>query len=190
MGRLRIIAGELKGRRIEVLDEDGLRPTSSRVREALFSILADRVSGARVLDAYAGSGALGFESISRGARHVVFVERSESAARALERARGDLACLERSRVVRGDLVALFGRGALAGPFDLILADPPYGVGERSRFLSAMSRHSPLAPGGLLVLESEARRAPRGLPDTAGLAHLRRAAYGRSALDFYETAAHG
>ena len=185
MGRLRIIAGEFKGRRLTVVDEPGLRPTSDRAREALFSILADRPSGARVLDAYAGSGALGFEALSRGARHAIFVDSSSSAVRALERSRADLGCLDRSRVVAGDVVTLLDRGALAGPFDLVLADPPYGIGELDRFLAAVERQRPVVPGGLLILEDEAPKNQASGPDPPGFAHFRRAVYGRSTLHFYE-----
>ena len=190
MGRLRIIAGELKGRRIEVVDQPGLRPTSDRVREALFSILGDRVSGASVLDAYAGTGALGFEALSRGARHVVFVEGAAAVVGGLEGSRAALGCLGRSSVVRGDPAELLERGLIAGPFDLILADPPYGGGERDRFLASVSGRHPLSGGGLLVLESEKRKSPPDRGDWPGMVHIRRASYGRSALDFYEPDASG
>ena len=190
MGRVRIISGELKGRRIDVVDEDGLRPTPERVREALFSILGDRVGGATVLDAYAGTGALGFEALSRGARYVLFADASSAVARALERSRAALGCLDRSRIVQGDLPALFDRGALAGPFDLIFTDPPYGKGERRRFLETVSHHRPLASGGMLVVESEARKSAADETKWPHLEHRRRAVYGRSALDFYVPAAAG
>ncbi len=187
MGRIRIIAGDLKGRRLDVLDEPGLRPTPDRAREALFSILGDEVRGARVLDAYAGTGALGFEAVSRGARHVVFVDSSAAAGRQLERARATLGCLDASRVLVGDVVALLDRGGLGGPFDLILADPPYDSGEHDRFLAALGRHRVVAPHGRVVLEDEAQKTGVSAPDPAGLTHVRRAAYGRSLLHFYEAA---
>ncbi len=190
MGRLRIIAGELKGRRLEVVDEPDLRPTSDRAREALFSILADRTTGANVLDAYAGSGALGFEALSRGARHVTFVDTSKIAVRALERTRAALGCLDRCRVIEGDVVTLLDRGALAGPFDLVLADPPFRRDEHRRFLAAVGRHRPVIPGGLLILEDEATKTSASGPDPSGFAHFRRAVYGRSTLYFYEAVGDG
>jgi len=190
VGRLRIIAGEMKGRRIEVVDEAGLRPTADRVREALFSILGERVAGALVLDVYAGTGALGFEALSRGSRHVVFVEGALPVVRGLERSRASLGCLDRSRVLHGDPVNLVSRGLLAGPFDLILADPPYGGDERVGFLAAVSGHALLAEAGLLVLESESRKSPQGGQNFPNLTHIRRAKYGRSALDFYEPVVSG
>ncbi len=190
MGRVRIIAGGLGGRRLTVIDEPGLRPTAERIREALFSILADRTHEARVLDAYAGSGALGFEALSRGARHAIFVDSSRSAVRALERNRADLGCLDVSRVMTGDVVALLDGGSLAGPFDLVLADPPYGTGEHERFLAAVGRRRPVVPGGLLILEDEVSKTPESVPEVPGFAHFRRAVYGRSVLHFYEAAADG
>ena len=189
MGRLRIIAGELKGRRIEVVPEPGLRPTGDRVREALFSILGERVAGAAVLDAYAGTGALGFEALSRGARHVLFVDAAAAVVRGLEATRAALGCLDRSRVTAGDPALLLDRGQLTGPFDLVLADPPYGE-DRGFFLSAVSAPGVLARGGLLVIESESSQNPPETSDPAGLAHTRRARYGRSALDFFADPAPG
>jgi len=189
MGRVRIIAGSLRGRRLEVLEQPGLRPTSDRTREALFSILADRIVGARVLDAYAGTGALGFEALSRGARHAVFIESSPSVARALERSRADLGLLDVSRVLTGDVVRLLDSGVLGGPFDLVLADPPYGGGEHDRFLAAIGRHQPVDSGGLLILEDEVSKTDRSGPDLPGFAHFRQATYGRTVLHFYE-AGHG
>jgi len=188
MGRLRIIAGELKGRRLTVVDEPALRPTSDRAREALFSILGGHVAQARILDAYAGSGALGFEALSRGARHVTFVDSSEIALRGLERSRADLGCLDVCRVVPGKVVALLDRGALAGPFDLVLADPPYGTGEHDRFLAAAGRHRPVKPGGLLVLENEVQKNQDSGTVPPGFVLFRRAVYGRTLLYFYEAVA--
>lgn len=82
---MRIIAGELKGRRLQAPTWDGLRPTSDKLRETLFNVVADRVSGARVLDLYAGTGAIGIEALSRGAAHVTFVEQDPRALKLIER---------------------------------------------------------------------------------------------------------
>ena len=91
---MRIIAGTLKGRRLEAPDWDGLRPTSDRLRETLFNVLAPRIRGARVLDGYAGTGAVGIEALSRGAAHVTFVERDPRAVALIE---ANLAALRRDR---------------------------------------------------------------------------------------------
>jgi len=121
--RLRIISGTLGGRFIKAPKGVATRPTASRVREAWFSALGDRVQDAAVVDLFAGSGALGIEALSRGARHVHFVE---SHARTLETLRRNLLALsleDRSTVVRRDVLWFVDR--IAEPFDLAFADPPY-----------------------------------------------------------------
>ncbi len=174
---MRVIAGEFKGRRLAAPKWEGLRPTSDRLRETLFNVLAPVVGGARVLDGYAGTGALGIEALSRGATHVTFVDRDP---RALALIRQNVAALgpdaeRRATVARGD----FGRGP-AGPFDLILLDPPYDLGRLEEALAAASRL--LARDGLVVLEHAKRRTP---PDRAAeLARYRTLTSGDSALSFF------
>lgn len=119
---MRIIAGEFGSRRLVVPAGDTVRPTSDRAREALFSALGD-VTDTRVLDLFAGSGALGLEALSRGAAHCVFCERAPRAQAALEANIAALDVGDRSTVIRGD--ALRRLGALGDPFDLVLLDPPY-----------------------------------------------------------------
>jgi 16S rRNA (guanine966-N2)-methyltransferase len=153
---MRVIAGAYKGRRLQAPPGASTRPTSDRVREALFSILGD-VSGARVLDLYAGSGALGIEALSRGAAEVVFVEQSRPAAdviRANLRAVGDPDAKIRSE----DALAYLTRAPGEPPFDLVFADPPYSSATRlgghlSRLLPAI-----LTEDSLTVTESD-KRAP-------------------------------
>ena len=123
---MRVIAGEFGGRRLASARARGLRPTADRVREALFSILGPMVADARVLDLYAGTGALALEALSRGARSATCVERAPTALAALERNVRDLGLAERVTIVRGDALAHARR--LAGEtdrFDLVLCDPPY-----------------------------------------------------------------
>ena len=181
MGTLRIIAGEHRGRRIAVPDGVRVRPTADRVREALFSILGAAVTGARVLDAYAGSGALGFEALSRGARAATFLESDRRAWLALRASAAALGVLERCTLLRGRSVELIARSAVRGPFQLILADPPYAAGEAAAFLPPAARL--LDPEGLIVLERDARITPPG-PPPAGLELDRTARYGRCCLDFF------
>lgn len=181
-GRLRIVAGELKGRRIELPPEASFRPTADRVREALFSILGTSVREARVLDAYCGSGALGFEALSRGAAHVVFVENDRRALDALHATAARLGVSPRSVVHAGPAVAALESRALAGPFDLVLADPPYGSGEPARFLPWAGRV--LAPGGTVVVERDRRDAT--VSGGGMLVCCRTAGYGRVRLDFYRS----
>ena len=180
MGRLRIIAGSLKGRRIQVPGDLPLRPTADRVREALFSILGSTVFEALVLDAYAGSGALGFEALSRGAARVVFLEQERKAAEALRAAAGDLGVASLCTVLEGPVSRSLRGGRIGGPFDLILADPPYDDSEGvamfvPRAADLLQKH------GRLVLER---------PVAAEISRSRRlrldksSRYGRSRLDFY------
>jgi len=121
-GKLRIVAGSLRGSRLAVPDVPGLRPTPDRVRETLFNWLAPVIDGARCLDLYTGTGALGIEALSRGASECVFVERDRTLARLL---RDNLARLklETFRVIEGDALAML-TGA-AQPFDVVFLDPPF-----------------------------------------------------------------
>jgi 16S rRNA (guanine966-N2)-methyltransferase len=174
----------LKGRRIDVPATAAVRPTAERVREALFSILGAAVRGARVLDAYAGSGALGFEALSRGAESVVFAEDDPRVAAALHRNAVRLGVESRCaiRVTRATDF-LDSRGG-SRRFDLILADPPYAGGEAGEFLSLAARR--LADRGTIVIERENRTPPA--PAVPGVALRRSARYGRSRLDLYEASA--
>jgi 16S rRNA (guanine966-N2)-methyltransferase len=122
---MRVIAGDLGGRRVVTPRGSGTRPTSERIREALFSILGD-IAGLRVLDLFAGSGALGIEALSRGASHTTFVESAPAAISAIERNVDALELRQRSTILRSDVTAAL-RGPLAGsdPYDLVFLDPPY-----------------------------------------------------------------
>lgn len=123
---MRVIAGEFRGRRLASARARDLRPTADRVREALFSILGPAVRGARVLDLYAGTGALALEALSRGARSATCVERSPAALAALERNVRELELGDRVTVVRGDALAYARRlRGEADRFDLVFCDPPY-----------------------------------------------------------------
>lgn len=135
---MRIIGGEWKGRRLEPVRGRGVRPTADRVREAWMSILQGRLPGASVLDLFAGSGAVGLEALSRGAAHVVFVERSRRAARTLKRNVQRLGASGRCTVVVADALT-YAAGLSPLSCDLALADPPYGRGLAARLLSAYLR---------------------------------------------------
>ncbi|MCG8468658.1 MAG: 16S rRNA (guanine(966)-N(2))-methyltransferase RsmD [Gemmatimonadetes bacterium] len=145
--RLRIVAGELGGRYIEAPVGRNTRPTAERVREAWFSALGDEVLDARVLDLCAGSGALGIEALSRGARHVHFVESDPKTLTTLRRNLVALGVEDRSRVVRAGAARFVDR--VERPYDIALADPPYGVGLGPELLLAY-RERPFA--GELWLE--------------------------------------
>lgn len=151
---LRIVAGEFRGRRIEAPPGRSTRPTREAVREAWFNVLGDRVAGARVLDLFSGSGALGFEALSRGAAHVHFVESDRAVLAVLRRNIEALGVGSRTEVSRADamgLVALPERVA-AGLWDLVLADPPYDGDAASELVAAFSRG---AFAGILCVEHRA-----------------------------------
>lgn len=146
---IRIIAGEFRGRRLEVADLPGLRPTTDRMRETIFNILSSRVDleGMRVLDLYAGSGALGIEALSRGAESAIFIEKSGPAVQQIVRNLEVLGLQEKCRVIRGDV---FERLSGLDDFDLILADPPYRTDLAGRLLQMIPEH--LVDGGHFLLE--------------------------------------
>ena len=175
---MRIVAGSLKGRTLETPDWEGLRPTSDRLRETLFNVLAPHIEGARFLDAYAGTGAVGIEALSRGAAHVTFVEQDRRAQRLIE------TNLERCRIENRYAIIRVGFAGAAGqlnePFDLLFLDPPYGAGTLPQ---ALEIAAPLVrPGALLVIE-HARRDDS--PESFGtIARVRKLPSGDSALSFY------
>lgn len=176
---MRVTGGALRGRRLAA-PPSGVRPTADRVRESLFAWLGDP-SGTRVLDLYAGTGALGIEALSRGADEVVFVERSARALATLRRNLSQLQLEGRSRVLRGGALRRLRRlatGAGAAPFDLVLLDPPYDSDEVSRALEALVTSGLLAPHATVVVETATRHdwAP-----AAGLVLVDRRRYGETAV---------
>ena len=175
-----ITGGRLRGTRLCVPEGHGTRPIRSRVREALFSIVGAVLPDARVLDLYAGSGAMGLEALSRGAAHATFVERDPRALACLRR---NLAACRLTPAQHALLVADAQALQPLAPFDLVLADPPFAL--RDPLSPAVLRAGALAPGGLLVLEQPSERvAPLALGELA----LREArAYGRSTLWIYAAA---
>jgi 16S rRNA (guanine966-N2)-methyltransferase len=179
---VRVIAGRLKGRRLAPPTWEGLRPTSDKLRETLFNVLGPRVAGARVLDGYAGTGAVGIEAISRGAAHVTFVE-SDRRAQALVEANLRACGIESGYTMVRSTAARAWSALPADPafvpFDLILLDPPYAQPAEAT-LAGVDRM--LAPGGWVVLE-HARRidAPA---ESGRLGRMREVTSGDSALAIY------
>lgn len=183
MGRLRIVAGRFKGRRLTVPAVVGLRPTAERVREALFDILGHDLGGLDVLDLYAGTGALGFEAASRGARRVVCVESEPALARALRQAAEGLGVSGSVRVIAGRVEDELAGARLGGPFDLVLVDPPYVASGEQALLRRVVARGTLAIGGTLVFERAAREAT--VDGEGELRLVRTAEYGDTALDFFK-----
>ena len=152
---MRVVAGELRGRHLAAPPGEGTRPTSDRVREAVFNALwsLDAIDGASVLDAFAGSGALGIEALSRGAATATFVERDRAALHTL---RANLASCgigpDRAEVVVGDAPALVASGRLAGPWGLALLDPPYAFDAWDGLLTSLD-------AGVAVVEADRALEP-------------------------------
>ncbi len=191
----RIIAGRARGRRLSV-PPAGTRPTSDRVREAMFSALdSERArlgepwSELRVLDLYAGSGALGLEALSRGAASVLLVERSRAAASVL-RANVRAVGLPGADVLVADVRRLATSSATGAAATLVLVDPPYDLtaAELSSTLAQVLAHGWIAPGADVVVERSARDAECPLPDTWTL--VRRRDYGETALWYGQAAPAG
>jgi 16S rRNA (guanine(966)-N(2))-methyltransferase RsmD len=173
-----VIAGTLKGRRLKPPTWEGLRPTSDKLRETLFNILAPRMPGSRFCDGYAGSGAVGIEALSRGAAHVTFVERDRRAARLIETNLAGCGVAADYTIDVADVVTALRRRA-ADAFDVIWLDPPYDLGNLEAALDAAA--AALGSGGVVVLERAARREP---PLPASLARTRDVVSGDSALTFF------
>ena len=157
---VRIVAGTWRGRRVPFLPVPGLRPTPDRVRETLFNWLQRSVVGARCLDLYAGTGALAFEALSRGAVSAVLVEQDPRVVRQLREVTGVLGATQ-ARVVEGDARA-FLKGS-AEPFDLVFLDPPFALGALTELCTLLADGGWLAPAALIYLEQSVRDAPTDLP---------------------------
>ncbi len=152
-GQIRIIGGQWRGRKLPVADVAGLRPTTDRVRETLFNWLMFELQGARVLDLFAGSGALGFEAASRGAAEVTLIERHEGVARTLAANIERLQSVERLQLTVADALR-FAATPPAAPYDLLFVDPPFGQGLLRELLPLLTHPAWLRPGGWLYIEHE------------------------------------
>jgi 16S rRNA (guanine(966)-N(2))-methyltransferase RsmD len=179
---MRVIAGTLKGRRLEAPAWEGLRPTSDKLRETLFNILAPRIEGARVLDGFAGTGALGIEALSRGARAVTFIEHDARAQALINANLAHCGIQTGYTVIRAPLALGLERLRSAFgfvPFDIVLLDPPYDL-PPDRALAGID--AVLAPDGVLVLEHARRQTA---PASAGrLVQVRQVQSGDSTLTMY------
>ena len=187
--QIRIIGGELKGRRLSPLSGPAIRPTSDRVREALFDVLGSGVKGSRVLDLFAGSGALGLEALSRGGIQAVLVERSLPARRIIRKNIERLDLVDRAELLAMDYAAALKKLSRRGEsFDLVLADPPYSTlvdpgGDRlEKILSLLDSYDTVSATGLFILEHFIKARDLILPN--GWSRLRRLCYGQTCLTIY------
>jgi 16S rRNA (guanine966-N2)-methyltransferase len=182
MGTLTITGGTLRSRRVPTPPGRAVRPTPARVKEALFSILGSRVDDARVLDLFAGSGALGFESLSRGAAHVTFVEKHRATADALRAAARELGVAEHVQVISAP--AERAAHAVEGRYDLVFADPPYAYPYPADAFGALRERRAIDPATTIVYEHSARESTPADPAM----HVERTArYGEVALEFMHPA---
>ena len=181
-----IVGGTFGGRPLAVPRDQAIRPTSDRVREAVFNVLAhgfrDRLEGSRVLDLFAGTGALGLEALSRGAAFCVFVEESTE-GRGLIRSNVEAMGLEgRTRVLRRDATRLGAAGAVA-PFGLLFADPPYGRGLGEAALRSAKQGGWLLPGAICLVEEA---AAANFDPGEGFEVLDERRYGETAMHLLQT----
>ena len=169
---VRVVAGDLRGRRIEAPTTEATRPTTDKVREAVFNSLRsmDVLEGARVLDLFAGTGAMGIEALSRGAAHCVFVESDRAALAVLRTNLQQLGIADKSTVISGDAVM---QASQQQGIDLLIADPPYGYKDWVRLLVGVT-------AGLVVLESD-----REVGDIEGWDTVRVKKYGRTHVAFLQ-----
>lgn len=179
---MRIIAGKAKGHPIKAPKGRHTRPTADRIKEAVFSVLAPHIPGSRILDAFAGSGALGLEALSRGASQAVFIEADSSASRILSENLRHLGFQDQGRVLKGDALKIIPRlkqRYQEEGFQLVFLDPPYNKGFLDKALKALVSGAILAPDAILVLETSSKvREPF---ETEGFAIIKESQYGDTAI---------
>jgi 16S rRNA (guanine966-N2)-methyltransferase len=178
-GRLRIVAGKWRSRRLDIVDVPGLRPTGERIRETVFNWLAPYIQGARCLDLFAGTGALGLEALSRGAAEVIFVERSQKAAAALRRNASLLGASE------GEIIEQDARDYLrqpaSRPFDIVFLDPPFADEMLEDLCQRLDDGNLLRPGAMVYVEEERSSPAIALPDGWRLLRTKQAGMVRYSL---------
>ena len=177
-GKVRIIGGVWRGRKLVVAEQPGLRPTPDRIRETLFNWLAAIVPGACCLDLFAGTGALGFEALSRGARHVVMVEQNKQLVRRLEENKTTLVA-QGAEIIHADAITWLERAHM--PFDIVFLDPPFHQNYVQKTCTLLTNKGHLAPIAHVYTETE-RRAPFR---AAGLKTIKQARAGQVECSLYQ-----
>ena len=159
---IRLISGHWRGRRLPVLEHDGLRPSTDRVRETLFNWLMHDIAGARCLDLFAGTGALGLECLSRGADSAVFVEANKAVATQLHKNLQTLNALEQAEVITQNAINMVSTAA-PKPFDLVFLDPPFGSDLLARVMPLLQDNAWLADDALIYVEQPSKQDPESTP---------------------------
>lgn len=165
MRDLRIIGGQFRGKKIKHPETEAVRPTKDRIREAVFNMIAGYVPGAKVLDLFAGSGAFGLESLSRGAERAVFVEQDSLCSSVLEGNIESLRVGDKTSIIREDTfkaIELLDKDKEG--FDLVFSDPPYNMGMAKKTLIMINHYDILNPSGLLIIE---HHEAESIPDSSG-----------------------
>lgn len=180
---MRVIAGQLRGRKLESLDGRNIRPTSDRVKESLFNILGDCVIDSAFLDLFGGTGSIGIEAISRGAKLTVFVDDSIKSIEVLRSNLDRLDVNKNSEVYNTDYLTAISRlHKDQRYFDLIFIDPPYSLGMAQNSLEAINKNDILKPNGIIIVEHDEKDE---MPQTVGRLNLhRQKKYGKTKLSFY------
>lgn len=179
---MRIISGTCRGRKLTLLKGLDIRPTSDRIRESIFNILDSRTRDARVLDLFAGTGALGLETLSRGAAHAVFVDLSPTACRIIRQNIDRCHFSGQSELIQLDVLSALNHPAVSRHrFDLIFMDPPYGRGHVAQTLEHPHLSALLSKTGIIVAEHDVREILT--PPLSGLDIFRQKKYSRTTVSF-------
>lgn len=160
---MRVIAGEAKGRSLRLDQRSGIRPTSDRLKESLFSTLGPEIQGKRVLDLFAGSGALGIEALSRGAEHATFVDNGKAAVAMITANLESTRLGDRGRVLNASAETFGNSAREKDEYDLVFMDPPYAYGFPAGVLEALHSAGRLFSGAILVVEVSSRLGTFDLP---------------------------
>ena len=182
---MRIVAGDFRGRSLAAPSGQSIRPTTDRVRESLFNIIQtrwpERLQNARIIDLFAGTGALGLEALSRGGSFALFVETRTEGRGLIRKNIESLGLTGLTKVMKRDATRLGARGTIA-PFDLAFADPPYGQGLGERAFAGLATHGWLKPGALIILEEKSGFQPAAIQ---GLKLLDKRRFGDTEMGFFE-----
>lgn len=180
---MQVIAGALRGRKLKTPSGEQVRPTSGMVRGAMFNILGDRIRGVRVLDLYSGTGAIAIEALSRGASSAVLVEKSPDSQKLILDNLRALSLSDRAQLIRGDVLSKL--ATLTGPFEVVIADPPYRSLDWEALLQGLQQPGLLAPGAIVLFE---HAKDEELPDTVGTIRRERVyQYGETQLSLFVSA---
>ncbi len=178
---MRVISGSARGAKLKTIEGNDTRPTTDKVKGAIFNILANGIYGKKVLDLYAGSGALGIEALSRGAEMAVFVEKSAVAADIIRKNLEHTKLSDKAKILKNDVFTAV--KTMTEKFDLIFLDPPYADELAGGTISAISEAKILADGAIIVAETDEGQV---IPETVGeLVLYDKRRYGRVIINFYK-----